>query len=151
MVARVRVRHGGAARLLTSVKAKHLGSLRTIRTIKVMNNGVLRTVYSAASSLSASADDSTVVAISEDATISTQTVTITPSGGQAPYNYSWAVTSFTGSPTPTISSASFASTYFTQTGVSASDSAVFTCTVTDNLGDEVEVAVNVTFIRNSGD
>jgi hypothetical protein len=80
------------------------------------------------------------------AVVQTPSVTATPSGGLAPYTYSWSVVSSVGS--AHIASPATASTILSMTGLSVGDnsgSAQFRCTVTDSLGATASATVNATF------
>lgn len=75
--------------------------------------------------------------------VTSDTVTAAGSEGQAPYTYAWARVS--GDATITATSAATAATAFAASvGRNATKTAVFQCTVTDNLGKQaVSAPVNV--------
>jgi hypothetical protein len=114
------------------------GTLRTITRVRIRDqNNVLRTVYDpgGASSFVVNLDFANRYGFSNTGTITTNTVTATPSGGTGPYTYAWTLISHDGPVNPTATSAATAATAFTQTAVGPGEiySAVFRCTVTDSL------------------
>lgn len=77
----------------------------------------------------------------------TNSVTVTPSGGTAPYSYAWAKDS---GDTISANSPTAATTSFTgSTADGETASAVFTCTVTDNVGAKAYTSVVVTLTDTS--
>lgn len=78
--------------------------------------------------------------------ITTDTVTITPSGGTGPYTYAWAYLS--GYVSFTVSSATAAAVDFTSLSLNPgqSRSGVWRCTVTDNVAATFEVDVAITVV-----
>jgi hypothetical protein len=147
----LKVRDGGTLREITAFKLKYLGVERNVRAAKVYHSGALRTFYEASDPLTATASPSAQIAISALSEITSAPVTVTPTGGLAPYTYSWAVTSFAGT-TPTIGNAGFATTDFSQinVGVGALHNCSFTCTVTDALGSTATAVTTVRFKRETG-
>jgi hypothetical protein len=147
----LKVRDGSATREAASLKVKHLGAVRTARTAKVYHSGALRTFFVAANPLTASASHADQTVISSLSSFSSDSVTVTPGGGTAPYSYSWAITSFEGT-TPTIGNTSFATTAFTQGGLlnGEENTCTFTCTVTDALANTATAIATVTFNRDTG-
>lgn len=139
----------GAPRLITALTIYSGDTPRVIRNLWIYAGGVKRLIFTSASSLTASASPSPTEGRcpSYSDTAVTPAVTITPVGGQAPYSYSWVVTSFQGISAPNIPSPSSATTPFYQSGLSEFDAndCVFTGTVTDALGASVAVSVSVTF------
>jgi hypothetical protein len=148
VAASITIRHGGAQRTVTSVRARHLGALRTIRTIKVMHGGTLRTVYTTAAPLAVNITPTTSINFGPSSTVTSEVVTATATGGEGAKTYEWEVVSHTDASEPTISSPSSASTAFTQTGVTASESAVFRVTVTDSEGATATDTISVSFERS---
>lgn len=74
--------------------------------------------------------------------LTSETVTVTPSGGTAPYGYAWAKVS---GDTLTVGAASAATTSFSGTPeFNSSLSAVYRCTVTDNVAATASVTVAIT-------
>lgn len=78
-------------------------------------------------------------------TITSNTVTATPTGGLAPFTYSWVRTS--GSTDIDVNSPAAASTTFTGAGLDADTltTATFTCTVTDALGSTADDTCSPSF------
>jgi hypothetical protein len=75
-------------------------------------------------------------------TVTTNAVTVTPTGGTAPYTYAWAYVS---GDTFTIDASTAATTTFTRTvGSSTMYSAVYRCTVTDAAAATATIDVTVT-------
>lgn len=127
------VRHQGALRSVTRLSVRVGGVLRPLKTLKVMDNGTLRTVANFAPAMSASASPSVVGGNANGtspATVTTNAATCTPSGGVAPFIYSWSVDD----PSVTITNPTSASTRFTATLFDDSRSGIATCVVTDSLG-----------------
>jgi hypothetical protein len=153
MTARIRMRDSaGTLRTISQLRMRDsAGTLRTITRVRMRDpNNVLRTVYdpSGASSFSASASDSFTVGFGVS-TATTNSTTITPSGGTAPYSYAWTLTETsheTTDPTATLPAA--ATTAFQQTNMDPGMiyTAQFRCTVTDSstpaLTTTVDVAAN---------
>lgn len=145
----IKVRSGGVNRTATSIKIKVSGVLRTVRSIRVMSGGVLRTAYIGTSALSASASPSELSGLNSNfpdpGPATTQSTTVTPSGGVAPFTYSWALIS-SADGTPAADNPSFATTTFTQSlGVGQTNIATFRCTVTDSLGATATADVTANF------
>lgn len=77
--------------------------------------------------------------------LTTNSVTVTPSGGTAPYTYAW---SFVSGDTVTINSPTSATTTFTGDPVGYSVlSSVYRCTVTDNAAADASVTVGISIYR----
>lgn len=145
------VRDGtNAPRTITAVQVRDgTNTPRDVSEIRVRDsNNVSRIVFSTASPLSAVADPSDVFGFdSGTGTATTNSTTVTPSGGVAPYSYSWAVQSYTGSVEPIIGSSSTATSDFIQTGLGSGEYtfATFVCTVTDDDGATTQVSVGASF------
>ena len=137
---RIRLRDtGGTLRTLTRIRMRDAGgTLRTITRIRMRDqNNVLRTVYdpSGASTLTATANRDFVVGSGTTAALTTDPVTVTATGGTAPYTYAWTELSHDHPTTaPAINSPTAATTDFTQTNIGPGESysAQFRCTVTDS-------------------
>lgn len=155
MAARLRVRDsGGTLRTITQLRARDAGNtLRTITRIRTRDaSNTLRTVYdpAGASSLTATPDHSTRFgSCFGTGTSTTNSVTVTASGGTAPYSYAWTrVTSDHPTNDPTANSPAAATTTFTQTniGVAEGYTATFRCTVTDANTNTATCDVDCTFL-----
>jgi hypothetical protein len=141
----------GTLRTITQVKVRDGGNtLRTCSFVKVRDTtNTLRTVYSTGAALSASASPSFTFGITlGTGTAVTDSTTVTPSGGTAPYTYAWTVLSYTHPTTsPTINNPTSATTAFTQTGIvpGGGYGAVMRCTVTDAAAATTTVDVDASF------
>lgn len=156
MAARIRVRDSaGTLRTIdgtgsTRIRARDASNtLRTITRIRARDpSNVLRVVYdvTGASSFAATANYSIVYGSSSSTTVVTSSVTVTPTGGIAPYFHAWTLVSSTNLTAPTVNSPAAASTAFTQTNVdpAVDDQAVFRDTVTDSATPANSTTVDVT-------
>lgn len=104
--------------------------------------------------LQAVASPASLSASSQTTPITTGNTTVTPSGGQAPYSFSWTF-NFTSESqkdgaTGTIGSPQSATTNFVASGMSAGsvDSGIAPCVVTDALGQQALVNLPVSFTYN---
>lgn len=100
-----------------------------------------------AGSLSATADESSVSSVSNDGadecpTYTSESVTVTATGGTGPYTYSW--TKLSGNAALYAGSPTSATTAFEASICFGSRSGVFRCTVEDSLGATATVDVSVT-------
>lgn len=122
---------------------------RDISQIRVRDsNNVSRLIFSTGSTLEASASPPDVFGYdSGTGTATSNSTTVTPTGGTAPYSYAWTVDSYTGGVSPTVDSPTAATTAFTQTGLSSGSYtfATFVCTVTDDDGATTEANVTASF------
>ena len=90
--------------------------------------------------------DSATGSTSGDSTATTNSITVTPTGGTAPYTYAWTKTSGDG----TVVSPTKATTRFSQfLENNTAASGVFLCTVTDSLGATASDSVTANFISIS--
>lgn len=119
---------------------------------KVMDSdGVtLRTVATFTTPLSATYSPLGVFAVGASNTplsLTTNAVTVTPSGGTGPYTYAWTVHAYSAATSPTIGNAALATTAFTQSAVDpdTTETATFRCTVTDAFAQTAQVDVPATF------
>ena len=131
---RAQVRIGNAWRTVTRAQAYIGGAWRTIAT------------FTPPLTLSLSA--TSVSGFSFGGTVFTNNVTVTPSGGQAPYTYAWVLSSGDGE----ISYPTAATTNFYDTpGIEVTTSGQFICTVTNALGSiAVSDPVTATFFDYGG-
>lgn len=133
----------GAWRSLTSGEVYVDGAWRRLSRVEVYN-GAWKTAdkFLLPVSASASPAEPNVSAWSSGSATLTTSTTVTPSGGMAPYTYSWAKLSGSGSVSPTNT----ATTNFTATvAPGVFTSGVFRCTVTDSLGGSAFVDVTASF------
>lgn len=142
MAARIRMRDaGGTLRTITQLRMRDAGgTLRTISRVRMRDaSNTLRIVYdpSGASSLTATPDffhrNGTTFGTG---TATTSVVTVTASGGTAPYTYAWSRLSYdhpTTAPTATVPAG--AATAFVQTNIGLTEeyTSEWRCTVTDSL------------------
>lgn len=148
MTAQIRIRDaGGTLRTLARIRMRdEANNLRTIQRIRIRDaSNILRTVWQA---MTAALSGSTASGTAATSLITTGTVTVTPSGGTAPYNYFWEAAPYN-SDGVGISTPTAATTSFRRNGCVSGDSYIgdFFCTVTDALGVEAVtsmVAVTIT-------
>jgi hypothetical protein len=140
-------RIGGEFKTITGAKVFAGGAMRTIVAIKGFIDGAWRdlanfTVEPEVSGFTVSAPSS-VSAVAALSSIQTDLVTLTPSGGLAPYTYAWTALGVT------ISRPSSASTRFTATQMQFEEEreVTATCVVNDALGSTVIVTIPITFQR----
>lgn len=138
----IKVRREGALRTATRLRVMQGNTLRDIRTVKVLQGDVLREVASFFTSLTATADfdffAQGYAEIPGPVFVESNEVTITPSGGSAPYTYAWTQTS---GAVVTIFNGSTARAYFTATRNIGTTTGALQCVVTDSLGATATVAV----------
>lgn len=122
---------------------------RTISEIWVRDTtNTPRKVFSLTSPLSASASPSTVYGNGfGTGTAPSNSTTVTPSGGTAPYTYSWVLLMYSSATPPTVSGPTSAVTTFVQTALAPGDyqTATFQCTVTDSATNTTTVDVDAVF------
>lgn len=111
------------------------------------STGLAASAASISNTLNASASPSSVTASGSGTSVTTSSVTVTPTGGTSPYTYSW--TRISGSTAIAVNSATAATTTFTGSSLASGTtySAVFRCTVTDNVAATKTVDVNVEVTR----
>lgn len=153
MAGRVRGKDVGAVtRTFTRVRMRDASNiLKIIQRIRGRDSGgTLRTLFEY---FTASLDTSVANGFDSGAAISgtvvTDTVTATPTGGTAPYTYSWVYVS--GDPEVTAAAPTSAGTTFTANPVydGSPFTTVFRCDVTDNAGNVVsagEVTAHLVWI-----
>jgi hypothetical protein len=143
----LKVRHQGALRTISRLSVRVGGRLRQLRTLKVMHDGELRLVANFAPPLSVSVSPNFVSGAAfplkpQAQVVTTGYATATPSGGRAPYTYSWSG-SDANSPTR-------ASTSFTRTVPAESEiEETHTVTVTDSMGTSASASVTAIFSNHS--
>lgn len=144
----MKVRLGGEWKEITGAKVFLAAAWRTLAAIKVFVDGAWRDVANFTSApevagFTASAPSS-VTTVASLSTIRSSVVTVTPSGGLAPYAYSWTVDGDATANTP-----SKASTSFTATAMQFEETRECTasCIVADSLGSAVVVTISLTFQR----
>lgn len=109
--------------------------------------GLAAAAASISTTLNATASPSSLSTSGTGTPLTTASTTVTPTGGTSPYTYAW--TRISGSTSITANTASAASTTFTGASLASGTtySAVFRCTVTDNVAATKTVDVNVEVIR----
>lgn len=109
--------------------------------------GLAAAAASISTTLNAAASPSSLSISGTGTPLTTASTTVTPTGGTSPYTYAW--TRISGSTLITANSASAATTTFTGSSLASGTtySAVFRCTVTDNVAATKTVDVNVEVIR----
>lgn len=145
----LRVMEGGNLRAITNLMVKQAGVLRSIRTVKVMDGGALRTVATFADLLTVEASPANVSGTQASASairVNTDVTTAGPSGGLAPFSYSWAKVSEVGA----ANSPSMATTDFGATISPGTQTGTFRVTVTDAVGHTATDDVTATFTNVGG-
>ena len=109
--------------------------------------GLAAAAASISTTLNAAASPSSLSTSGTGTPLTTASTTVTPTGGTSPYTYAW--TRLSGSTSITANSASAATTTFTGASLASGTTytAVFRCTVTDNVAATKTVDVNVEIIR----
>lgn len=126
---------------LADVNISGVGSLNAVQAVQDANINAVTTAASSGA-LTATADKSAVVGTRVGAgTATTATVTITPSGGTAPYTYAWAKKS--GDTIAPTAATSAATAFSGSVTVGELKKAAYTCTVTDNVAATYAVDVSV--------
>lgn len=146
---------GGVSRTITTMKVLDGSTLRTIFRAKVMDadGTTLRTVATFSPAMTASAFPIAIdgtAASSSSVPVTTNAVTITPSGGTAPYTYAHSVLAYAGGGAIGFSNISSANTTVTLVNVAPSDSEIATlrCTVTDAFGQTATADYDATFTNS---
>jgi hypothetical protein len=138
----VQVRKGGTWRTITSAKVFASGAWRDVIAIKVYKAG-WRTVFTGSSSggggsasLSLNLSTTSLSAVGNSSVLTTGSVTVTPTGGLAPYTYRWSFTVVDGNATWDIDSETTATTTVTGSGLTPNITAHATAhvVVTDSNG-----------------
>ena len=142
----MKVNVGGVWKTVKTAKVNVAGVWRTATKARVNVAGVWKVGDLFLLPLTATVNDSTPSGETfGPTTVETNTVTVTPSGGAAPYTYAWVRTSGVGSAnSPTAAVTSFLAIvpkFNTYVGA-------FLCTVTDAIGGTATVTVNSTFTNN---
>ena len=150
----IQVRQGGAWQTITGAKIFANGAWRTVLAGKIYASGAWRDICNfvtpppgggggGGGTIVLTISPSPFSRITAQHTIS-NTLTATPSGGLAPYTYSWTVV--TSTTTFTIGSPTLATTAVTATlADNATETCTLRCTVTDSLGSTTHADVNGTF------
>lgn len=140
-------RMGGAWVSPTTAEAFAGGTWRTLKYAEAYYSGAWRKIVSFVLPLTLSATGGSGSAASS--TVTGNTATATPSGGLAPFTYSWVHLS---GATMTINTPSSASTTFTASGVAdgATVTATFRCTATDSLGSTATADLTVNLTNRTG-
>lgn len=134
-----KARVSGALKTITGGKVQIGGVLKAMTRLAYYDGAAVRDLQVFTSPLSASASPTVVAGtITRTGTSTSDATTVTPSGGRAPYSYSWAKVSGQGD----ILSPTSATTRF-QTA-----SGVFRCTVTDTLGATASADVEAYFVSH---
>lgn len=150
----IQVRIGGTWNTITSSKVFAGSAWRSLKAIQVYANGAWRVVANftppgggggGGGALSLAVSPNPCQGTSASSTVTTPNCKVTPSGGQAPFTYSWTAQSGLFQ----INSPSSATTTFTRNGVPLNGEidVVAQCSVTDSLGVHASITVNVQFIH----
>lgn len=124
------------------------GSWRTIVRAEVYVGGAWKTAATFLPPVTLALSTQVVSGFAFGGTVYTNNVTVTPSGGQAPYTYAWARVSGDGA----VENPAAATTNFSDTpGFGNTTEGYFICTVTDALGNvAVSDQVQATFVDYGG-
>lgn len=148
---RIRLRDAsGTLRTVTQLRMRDAGgTLRTITRVRLRDqNNVLRIVYDPAGASTFSASpDSIATAGFGVGTATTGTITVTPSGGTAPYSHAWTLIEAShGSTNPTATLPASDVTAFQQTNMDPGEiySSTWRDTVTDSSVPALAASVDVT-------
>lgn len=141
----IRVRIPSGAKIVSVMHVLTGSGLQDASVMWVRTESGLRRIFTVSGSMTATASPASVTgfaALAGSATITTNSTTVTPSGGSAPYTYAWAKNSGTGG-TWSIASATSDTTKFTCSGVAGDTdyTAIFRCTITDATGGTATVDV----------
>lgn len=145
-----RIQDAGTLRTITKGTVRVAGINRPLKTIKVQDGGSLRLVATFADPLSVTAGGG--LATGASSSLTTNSVTATPSGGFAPYTYAWTLITNGGRNASTAGSPTSATTTFTKTGLINGDSIddTWRVTVTDSIGQTATADTTASFIYISG-
>lgn len=146
----MRARDGGAWRDIDSGQVRVAGSWQQLTEARAYIGGAWETVASFIPDLSVSASPIGASGIIADGGLATtNSVTVTPAGGSAPYTYAW---TFVSGDSVTVNSPASATTSFSTTLAPEDEtSSVYRCTVTDDNGTTatVDVIVNLASFSSS--
>lgn len=136
---------GNILRTITSLKIWDGGALRPLRTLKVLGtDGVsLVTVAGFAPPLSLEQPYGAVYVSGASAQLASGPIQATPSGGVAPYTYSWGIVS--GACTFTAPTSSVTSVNSPTLGAGDIANATVRCTCTDDAGQTATWDIDITF------
>jgi hypothetical protein len=140
----------GTLRPLKTLKLMDTGgTVRFMKTLKVKDaGGTLRLVQTFAPPMTAAMDTGTVHGSGRTSAVRSGAATLTPTGGLAPYTYSWVV----GTGSASIDHATMATTTFVESGLGTGEERFSTaaCTVTDAALQTASASVSIDIIRTSG-
>lgn len=125
---------GGAWRTLQYAEAYIGGSWRTVANFTPPSPGG---GGGGGGTLSLSVSPTSISKVGSPTTFTTGYITVTPSGGLAPYSYVWSIVSSDPGPTFTLTAPGYASTKVSGTGFPLTDTpynCTIHCVVTDSLG-----------------
>ena len=139
----MKVNVGGSLKTVTAIKFNPGTGLKSVSRIKANIAGALKAAGSFYTPLSGLvASPTSVSKTSLSPTVDTPNVTVTPTGGQAPFTYAWVRLSGDGS----VLSPTFATTQFREVfGSPDTATGTFRCTVTDAYGSTATADVGATF------
>lgn len=147
----IKVAVDGELKPIVRIQVMADGALKVVRRVMVYENDQWREVFTAypVGGFTATPSPNPVSgsrSINSVISVRTAPVTVTASGGAAPYSYAW---SQTGGQTCSISDPSSPTTTFAMPlGPESDEMAFFRCTVTDSLGSKVHVPVTGHFVNH---
>lgn len=131
-----------------SPNISNIGNLENILDSYNLNDISLSGAVSAVGTLSGSKDKLALYAETSGGTATTNTVTVTASGGTSPYTYAW--TKKSGDTLTVNSPTSNATTFSGTPGAGNAFISTYTCTITDSAGSpatfDVDIAITITDI-----
>lgn len=147
------VKVSGTWRTVTAPQVRVSGSWQAVKSGWVKVSGTWRQFYA---SLTAAASPTTVdgfdtVVAPSSSTATTNSTTVTPTGGSAPYTYSWSLVSGTSATvnSPTSATTTFSRTVFVDNpGQQINRTGVYRCTVTDSASQTATADVTVNTTHN---
>lgn len=149
-MAGLQVMVAGSWKPLKTLYVFHLGAWRRLKTLKMWDGTAWRTIGSFIQSLTVSVNPPTAVGFASPSkpittTVQTGPVTAMPSGGLAPFSYSWVASAGVTIGNPTV-----ANTYFQKTVASGqTDFGSATVTVADSAGQTASHAIQLEFTNNA--
>lgn len=142
----MKVNIGGSLKPVTSAKINVAGALKVMSRVRHNVAGALKDGASFYVALSASASPNPAYGTAVANPVYSSAVTVTPSGGYAPYTYSWAKIAGVGSIT---SSTSATTTFYASVAPDTPTDGVFRCTITDSHSSTFTIDVTCTFERST--
>lgn len=147
-----KVQDAGTLRTITRAIFRQAGIDRQLKFARVYDGGTLRTVAVFAEPLTVAISPLGVTVVGNSSTLTTGTVTASPTGGFAPYTYAWTRLTNGGGNPSTASAPAAATTSFTKTGLAPEQDATddWRVTVTDSAGTTATADTTAQFFYLTG-